>query len=145
MSQRWHVDLPNPESRKETPLPMIAIDSFDSEQEAIAFVQEAFGADENGSVCLVSAGPQEEDEDQEDEDKPAEGDLYTEDFCQFFEVSATQTGFSRLRKPVFTVAEGQEWRVAVQDYQDRSQFWGNIWNVSDHGNISLVKAEDEKT
>ena len=43
------------------------INSFNSKAEAVAFVQEYYGADDEGNVCLVSE-EEEEDDDWEIED-----------------------------------------------------------------------------
>lgn len=61
---RFYVDLPNPEGKGSA---MLAIDSFDTREEAIAFCQENYGADRNGCIDLISEvddGEFEEDSDE---------------------------------------------------------------------------------
>ncbi len=66
-------------------------------------------------------------------DEMQEGDLVTEDFCEFREVGSSS------RKPVVVVgADDDNWQAAVKAYMDAQMYWPNVWRVSDHGNIELV-------
>lgn len=81
----------------------------------------------------------EEEEEEEPEDAPEEGDLFTEDYRKFYECGKTSCFEVRLgRGAVVEVEEGEDWKTAVSEYMDTQQFWPNVWQVSDHGNVELV-------
>ena len=68
----------------------------------------------------------------EEPDSPEEGDLATEDHRTFY---TYQEGF---RGVAFVVEDDAEMWDAIQAYMDRSQFWPNVWFISDHGNAHLM-------
>jgi hypothetical protein len=68
----------------------------------------------------------------EEPDEPEEGDLTTENFCEWF-----QNG----RKVL--VCETEQWATEVKAYMDKDQFWPNVWWISDHGNAHLLNLQNE--
>lgn len=52
----WYVDIPSLECMDNTEGPWLAAATFNNKTEAIKFAQDTFGADETGSVCLVTGG-----------------------------------------------------------------------------------------
>lgn len=68
-----------------------------------------------------------------DEIEPDAGDNTTSDHRNSFQ-------FGRL---VLVVDERDEWAHVLKDHIDREQFWPNLWFLSDHGTVSLVKLLDE--
>lgn len=70
---QYAVDLPNP---YETDSPWIAVDYFDTNEEALKFVQDTYGADEKGRICLVSKLP-DEYLDYDEESEPSSVELET--------------------------------------------------------------------
>lgn len=70
---QYAVDLPNP---YETDSPWIAVDYFDTNKEALKFVQDTYGADEKGRICLVSKLP-DEYLDYDEESEPSSVELET--------------------------------------------------------------------
>lgn len=81
----------------------------------------------------------------EEPDEPQEEDLVTNDYVTFW-----RHGMSD-RQPVIMVpidAEGFEsgktWQQCVREYMERTQFWPDIWFISDHGNYVLLSLEDKK-
>jgi hypothetical protein len=63
--QTYPVDIPNSYDPTGN---WINLDSFDTKADAIAYVRETFGADEDGCICLVSEFDDGDDEDGDDED-----------------------------------------------------------------------------
>lgn len=61
----WYVDIPDvnnlAEINSDDPeelydQPWINVETFSSKEEAIQFVKKAFGADDEGKICLISGG-----------------------------------------------------------------------------------------
>lgn len=74
------------------------------------------------------------EEDEEVSEGPEEGDILTDDHEQFFQ-------YERL---VLTVGPDSSTRTmwkALDDYMKRSNFFPNVWFVSDHGNAHLMVRE----
>jgi hypothetical protein len=60
----WAVDLPDPHKYGGEDDAWINLDYFDSEAQAIAFVREHLGADEQGKLNLISFVPDEENQEE---------------------------------------------------------------------------------
>ena len=60
--------------------------------------------------------------------EPEEGDLTTHDHLNFY-----QDG-----KRVLSLKESDNMEKAVRAYMDKTNFYPNVWFVSDHGNAHLI-------
>ena len=52
--ETWYVDIPDKDFLRTQDSPFFNVDTFSTREEAIAFAQEHFGADDEGRVKLVS-------------------------------------------------------------------------------------------
>jgi hypothetical protein len=110
-------------------------DAQDSEGNSVGAVfgdSEWWNPGEGNQTLSCSDCGRELDYHTEQPDEPEEGDLTTENFCEWF-----QDGKKVL------VCETDEWATEVKAYMDRDQFWPNVWWISDHGNPHLLTLEDE--
>ncbi|MGG6263129.1 hypothetical protein ACQ4M3_07605 [Leptolyngbya sp. AN03gr2] len=73
----YHVDLPSPDPEQS----WIEIDTFATERDAIKFVQEKYGADDKGRVCLVSEARLDEVELKECPECGYEGEFNDDEEC----------------------------------------------------------------
>lgn len=63
MSKRiYYVDIPDPDNWDGPDPSWVNIAVFDSQDEALAFCKEAFGADDDGQINLISVGETYEEE-----------------------------------------------------------------------------------
>lgn len=60
---------------------------------------------------------------------PQEDDITTEDHETFYQYG----------KVYVEVEEGGDWRRVLADRMDEDQFWPNVFWISDHGNIHLIR------
>lgn len=82
---------------------------------------------------------------------PQEDDLTTEDHRTFYkfghcvlESVTDDTGDwwryrATSRGPWMPLCQGVDDQQAVQIYMDKTQYWPNVWFISDHGNAHLVR------
>jgi hypothetical protein len=88
------------------------------------------------------ACPEQDEDDDASLDEPCEGDLVTEDHVTFYTISGSYRWPLKLQRPDLTVAEDEDWQVVVRASMDKTQFWPNVWFVSDHGNWHLLTLQD---
>jgi hypothetical protein len=60
--------------------------------------------------------------------EPDEGDITTSDYRHWYQYG----------KLVLTVGPDEDYEQAVREYMDESEFWPNVWSISDHGNACLL-------
>lgn len=68
-----------------------------------------------------------------------EGDWVTEDYRTFTQFPTSPNAW----RDRVTVGEGEDWRVVLKARMDQSQFWPNVWSLSDHGNLCLLSLTEE--
>ena len=76
---------------------------------------------------------EEEEEEDTEPTGPDDNDYVTEDYRTFRVV-----GTSR----VITVGEEEDWHAVIRIEMDRDQYWPNVWQVSDHGNVERLFLAD---
>jgi hypothetical protein len=93
---------------------------------------------------LAEDGTPEDDE----PDEPEESDLMTEDYRKWYQDGLlvleqdndTRWTYRRNRTSawLFLGNVGENHETAVREYCNRTQFWPNVWRLSDHGNWHLL-------
>lgn len=88
----------------------------------------SFGAHE-GDASDYGFWAIDEDEDEDSEPEPTEDDL----------VTTNERDYYQYGKRVLTIDTDKEDRnAALRAYMDRTQFWPNAFQISDHGNAHLI-------
>ena len=67
---------------------------------------------------------------------PEDDDWVTEDFREFHQ-------HGRLRGIKQLIKDGRCWRCVLLERMDADEFWPNVWQVSDHGNVTLLTVSDQ--
>jgi hypothetical protein len=67
-------------------------------------------------------------DDDKEPSEPDEGDITTTDYQHWYQYG----------KLVLTVGPDEDYEQAVREYMDSSEFWPNVWSISDHGNVCLL-------
>lgn len=71
--------------------------------------------------------------------EPDEGDLVTYDHRRIWEHGASG------HKHVLEIPEGADFDKAIRDYMARTNWYPNVWFISDHGNAHLITISAETT
>lgn len=64
--------------------------------------------------------------------EPDEDDITTSDHLTFYASG----------REIVRVGADDDWRPAVRAWMERSQFYPNVWWISDHGNPHLLSLDD---
>jgi hypothetical protein len=116
-----------------------------------AFVEWAIEDATEDHDCEANGGPLREPT------EPQDGDLTTEDHETFYQdgrrvienargrndLDASETWYIRVNGEQLTIL-AKTCEQAVRAYMERTQFWPNVWFISDHGNAHLMDLSEGK-
>ena len=104
--------------------------------ESIARECLAYMSEDDVSNMIVFSDLFEEEE--EEEESPEEGDYIIE--CTGSKIIISKYNDSPPWRHI--VKDGDDIKKIISDEMEREKFWPNIWNLSDHGNLSLTTLEE---